>query len=178
MAFPLASRIVMVTPAVSIPFALVGVVALMVEVKSEAGPGLKVTLEPVLTTGLAMESVLTSAFVEARVHVDIPLAFVALQVPAVLFVPLDVKVGTIPTTALLAESLSVIVTVDVATPSATTGPVPVMLEFAATAAPDWKTTVPSDFVTGVTIERVLVSAVVDARVQVETPAVVLEEHVP
>lgn len=43
--------------------------------------------------------------------------------------------GTTPTTGLLCASTRVIVTVDVAVPLATTGPVPVIVELAATAAP-------------------------------------------
>ena len=58
---------------------------------------------------------------------------------------------------------------EVATPSAITGDVPVILELAATAAPAVKTTELPVFTTGVEIARILVSAVVDFRVQIETP---------
>jgi hypothetical protein len=61
------------------------------------------------------------------------------------------------------------VTVEVAVPLATIDVIPVMVEFAATAAPDVKVTVPSALITGVAIERVFTSAVREARVQVETP---------
>ena len=61
------------------------------------------------------------------------------------------------------------VTVEVAVPLATIEVTPVMVEFAATAAPGVKITVPSAFETGVSIERVFVSAVRDVRVQVEIP---------
>jgi hypothetical protein len=178
MAFPKASEIKIVTPAVSTPFAFVGVVALIVEVSAEAGPGIKVIIDPALTTGLAIERVLSSAFVEVNVQVEIPLVLVAEHVLGVLFDPEAVKVGTIPTTALLVESFKVMVTVKAATPFAMTGPVPVIDEFAATAEPDWKITVPPVFTTGVLMERVLVSPVVEASVHVETPAVVEDEQVP
>ena len=88
------------------------------------------------------------------------------------------KVGVTPETRLLLISASVIVTVDVEVPSATTGVVPVMVEFAATGDPAVKTTFPSAFVTGVTIESVLVSALTELRVQVETPEAFVAEQVP
>ena len=68
--------------------------------------------------------------------------------------------------------------VEVAVPSATTGPVPVMVEFSGTAEPDWKTTVPPDIEIGAVIESVFVSEVVEARVHCDKPAVVVCEHVP
>jgi hypothetical protein len=66
-------------------------------------------------------------------------------------VPVSVaeKVGTIPLTELLFASLRVIVTLDAAVPSATTGPVPVIVELTATAGPGVKMTVPPIFTTGV-----------------------------
>ncbi len=75
-------------------------------------------------------------------------------------------------------SLSVIVTVDEATPSATTGVVPVMVELTATADPAVKVTVPSAFTTGVAMERVFTSATVDFNVQVETPEALVAEQDP
>ena len=60
-------------------------------------------------------------------------------------------------------------TVEVEVPSATTGPIPVMVEFAATGTPAVKVTEPSALETGVAMERVFVSAVEEARVQVEIP---------
>jgi hypothetical protein len=45
-----------------------------------------------------------------------------------------------------------------------------MVELAAAATPAEKTTVPSALITGVEIERVFVSAVNEARVQVEIPS--------
>src|ERR1041384_889133 len=68
--------------------------------------------------------------------------------------------------------------VDVAVPFAATGLVPVMVELAATAPPALKVTDPSVFATGVRIDSVLISAVVDARVQVETPAPLVAEQAP
>ena len=79
------------------------------------------------------------------------------------------KVGVVPETALLFASLRVMVTVEVADPSATTGPVPVIVEFAIEGAPGVKTTVVPAFTTGVAMVRILLSAMVDARVQVDTP---------
>ena len=88
------------------------------------------------------------------------------------------KVGVVPEMLLLLASFKVIVTVEVAAPSATTGPVPLILEFAIEAAPGVKTTVPSLFTTGVAMERVFVSATVEARVQVETPLAFELEQTP
>jgi hypothetical protein len=61
------------------------------------------------------------------------------------------------------------VIVDVVSPSATTGPVPVILQFCATAEPVWKTTVPPEKDIGESTLRVFVSSVVEARLQVESP---------
>jgi hypothetical protein len=88
------------------------------------------------------------------------------------------KVGTRPETGELLTSFRVIETVDVATPLATTGPVPVMVEFAATTETGVKITVPSDFENGETRERVFVSAVPDLRVQVEIPETPVMEQAP
>ena len=67
---------------------------------------------------------------------------------------------------------------ETATPSAFTGVVPEMLEFATAGDPGLKTTVPSAFTTGVAIERVLVSDLVDLSVQAETPDAFVREHDP
>lgn len=88
------------------------------------------------------------------------------------------KVGVCPATRLLFKSLRVIVTVEVAIPSAITGVVPVIVEFAATAAPEVKTTAPSAFKTGVAMDRVLVSAANELNEQVETPEVFVTEQDP
>ena len=88
------------------------------------------------------------------------------------------KVGVCPETGLLLASLKVILTVDVAVPFATTGLVPVIVELTATADPAVKTTVPSALTTGVAIDNVFVSAVVDDKVQVETPDAFVAEQAP
>lgn len=75
-------------------------------------------------------------------------------------------------------SLSEIVTVEVDIPSATTGPVPDMSEFAATAAPAVKLTVPPTLETGVSIESVFISALSELRVHVEAPVPSETEHEP
>ena len=73
-------------------------------------------------------------------------------------------------------SLRVMVTVEVEAPSATTGPDPMIVEFAATGIPAVKITDPSALTTGVAIERILVSAVHEARVQLETPEALVTEQ--
>ncbi len=75
-------------------------------------------------------------------------------------------------------SLSVIVTVEVATPLATIGLVPEIVELMATAAPAVKRTVPSDLTTGVAIDKVLVSAFKEVSTQVEIPEALVDEHKP
>lgn len=66
------------------------------------------------------------------------------------------NVGVSPDTGLFPASRRVMTMVEVVDPSAVTGPVPVIVEFAATAEPAVKTTVPSAFTTGVAIESVFV----------------------
>ncbi len=88
------------------------------------------------------------------------------------------KLGVCPLTGLLLESFNVIVIVDVADPSATTGEVPVIVELAGSAVGDVKTTVPPIFIIGVKIESVFVSAVSEARVQLEIPRADVVEQVP
>ncbi len=88
------------------------------------------------------------------------------------------NVGVSPATGLLLISFKVIVTVEVADPSATTGEVPEMLELAATGEPAVKVTVPPVLVTGVAIERVLTSALDEVIVQVEAPVASEAEQVP
>jgi hypothetical protein len=70
------------------------------------------------------------------------------------------------------------VTVEVATPLATMELVPLMRELAATAAPAVKVTVPSVFTTGVAMARVFISALVEAKVHVETPEALETEQLP
>ena len=88
------------------------------------------------------------------------------------------KVGVWPATTLSKASFNVTVTVDVAAPLATTGPVPLMVEKVAATLPATKLTVPSALMIGVAIERVLSSALVEARVQVETPEALVAEQDP
>ena len=75
-------------------------------------------------------------------------------------------------------SFKVIVTVEVAEPSATTGEVPEMLELAATGVPAEKVTVLPVLITGVAIESVLTSALDEVIVQVEAPVASEAEQVP
>ena len=70
------------------------------------------------------------------------------------------------------------VTEEVAEPSATTGPVPVMVEVATAGAPAVKVTVPSAFTIGVAIESVFTSALVEVKVQTESPDASVAEHAP
>lgn len=160
---------VIVTVEVATLSATTGPVPVMVEFAIEAASAMKVTLPSVLDTGVRIESVLISAFVEDNVQVDSPEAFVAEHAPSVLLVPVVPKVGVSPGTGLLVASRKVIVTVEVALPLATTGPEPVMVEFAATGVPAVNVIVPSVFATGVTIANVFTPESVELAVQLETP---------
>jgi hypothetical protein len=164
-----ASKIVIVTKDVATPLAVTGPVPAMVVVRFEAGPAVKVTVSPVFRTGVAIANVFTSALVDFKLQVATPLALVTPQADWVLPVPDVVKVGVWPATALLFASLSVIVTVDVATLLAISGPEPTIVEFPATAAPAVKVTVPSALLIGEVIESVFSSATVEANVQVAIP---------
>ncbi len=93
-------------------------------------------------------------------------------------VSVALKVGVAPLTGLLKASRKIIETFEAATPFAVIFDVPLMLELAATIGPAVKTTVPSAFVNGEVMERVLVSAFVDLRVQVEIPEAFVAEQVP
>ncbi len=68
--------------------------------------------------------------------------------------------------------------VELATPSATTGLVPVIVELAATGVPPIKIAVPPTLTTGVSSLSVLTSALVDLRVQVDNPAPLVTEQAP
>lgn len=160
------------------PLARFGSEANIVEVAADAGPGVKTTVSPVLMTGAEILTVLDSALVERKVQVDTPRVFVAEQVSNELFDPVEVNVGTIPTTGALLESFKEIITFEVATLLAITGPVAVIDEFAATADPLWKITVPPDLEIGVSMLNVFVSGVVEARVQRDSPAEDELEHAP
>lgn len=88
------------------------------------------------------------------------------------------KVGVSPATGLLCVSIKVIVMVEVVDPSAVTGPLPVIDEFAAMAPPETKETVPPVFEIGDVMESVFASAVLELRVQVEIPEAFEAEQVP
>ncbi len=96
-------------------------------------------------------------------------------------VPVSValKVGVVPGIGLLFASLRVIVTVEVATPSAVTGLVPAINDWVAETGPGEKVTV-ADPVTpmGDVICRVFTSAEVEERVHDETPLVLVAEQAP
>jgi hypothetical protein len=88
------------------------------------------------------------------------------------------KVGTNPLTALLKASLRITVIVEADIPSAPVGLVPVMEELAATGMPAVKITVPPSFTTGEVSERILDSARVDAKVQLDKPVALVAVHEP
>jgi hypothetical protein len=79
------------------------------------------------------------------------------------------KVGFTPDKGVLLESLRIMVMVDVELPLAVTGPDPVIEELAGSAVGVVKTTVLPVLTTGVVIESVFVSAVLEASVQVDIP---------
>jgi hypothetical protein len=174
----LESLSVIVTVDVDTPSAVTGPEPVMVECIATADPEMKTTDPSVFEIGVAMVSALVSALLEAKVQVDTPDAFVTEHDPYALVDPVFVaeNVGVWPETLLLFESFKVMVTIDVAIPSATTGLVPVMFELMATAGPAVKMTEPSVFETGVRIERDLVSAESDVNVQVATPDPSVTEH--
>ena len=70
------------------------------------------------------------------------------------------------------------VTVEVALPLAVMFEVPVILEYVPDADPATKVTVPPAIAMGVNRERVFTSCWVEAKVQVDTPLELLEEHAP
>jgi hypothetical protein len=88
-----------------------------------------------------------------------------------------VKVGVCPATGLSLASFRVMVTADDAVPLATIFDVPLMVEKVAKAEPAVKVTLPPVLETGVTIDNVLISALVDFKVQVETPEAFVAEQV-
>ena len=174
------SRSVTVTVEVATPSATTGPVPVIVEFPAKAAPAVKTVLPPALFTGEVIERVLVSALEDESVQVELPVASEAEHVPYEFVVPVFVaeKVGVNPTTGLLKMSFKVMVTEEVATPLAITGPDPMMAEFAATAEPAVNTTEPPVFATGVKIERIFVSAFVDDNVQVETPEALELEQAP
>ena len=86
--------------------------------------------------------------------------------------------GVCPGTGLLKVSFKVMVTVDAATPFATMGVVPVMVELAATALLGVKVTSFPVTATGEVSWRVFTSAVVEASVQRDRPLAFETEHAP
>ena len=64
-----------------IPLATTGVVPLIVEVTLLGESGVKTTVPSGLTTGVAIDRVLVSAFVDFNVQVDTPSELVAEQTP-------------------------------------------------------------------------------------------------
>ena len=76
-----ASFNVIVTDEVALPLAVTGPVPVIVEYVLATEPAVKVTVPSLFAIGVAIERVLTSAFVEANVQVAIPEASVALQAP-------------------------------------------------------------------------------------------------
>jgi len=163
---------------VELPFAVTEPVPVIVELAIEAEPELNVTVPSLFTTGVAIESVLIPAEVDFNVQLEIPEVSVGEQFVYVLPVPVALKVGVTPDLGLLFVSLNVIVIDEVAVPFASTGPVPVIVELAATAASAVKLTVPPLFTTGVAIESVFTSAFVDFNVQLEIPEVSVGEQLP
>ena len=95
-----------------------------------------------------------------------------------MFDPVEEKVGTTPVTGTLDASRNVMVMVEVATPSAVMLLVAEIVEFAATAGPCAKITEPPLIASGVSIESVFVSAVVEVSVQVESPLLSVLEQAP
>lgn len=66
---------------VAVPSAITGVVPEIEELAATGEPAVKMTVPSAFTTGVAIERVLVSAFVEERLHVEIPNDEVAEQVP-------------------------------------------------------------------------------------------------
>lgn len=80
-----------------------------------------------------------------------------------------IKVGVSPATGLFDASFIVIVIVEEDTPSAMTGPEPVMVELRALGPVGLKITKPPALDIGVSIDKILVSAFNDFKLQVEVP---------
>jgi len=85
-----------VTVAVTVlPETTVAADTLSTELAATAGPGMKLTVPPEREAGVSKVKVLVSAFVEASVQVDTPLALLVMHVAVeMLPVPLALKVGT------------------------------------------------------------------------------------
>ena len=76
------------------------------------------------------------------------------------------------------ESNKVMVMVESVDPSATTGPEPVIVEVLAEAESAVKLTVPPLTLTGVVMDKVLISDLVEVSEHVETPVPSLLVHTP
>ena len=106
----------------------------MVDCTGLGEPATKLTVPPVLTIGVAMESVFTSALVDCRVQVEFPLESLAEQLETVFEVPEAVMVGVRLAIARLFLFLIATVIIETLVPFATTGPEPVIFELAITGA--------------------------------------------
>lgn len=164
----------------AVPSAVTGVVPVIEEFNATGAPAVNTTAAPALTIGLVSVRVLVSARVEESEQVETPETSEDVQAPYALVDPVSVaeKDGVTPARGLLLASFRVMVMTEVAVPSAFTGDVPVMEEFATAAPPGINTTLPSDFETGAVIESNFVSAVVEATVQVEIPETSVAEQGP
>ena len=91
---------------VETPSGLVGPVPVIVELAATDGPAIKEIAAPFLTKGVRICGTLLSAFVDFKVHVEIPNEFVTEQAVCVLAAPVLVapKVGVTPATGLLYKS--------------------------------------------------------------------------
>ena len=134
------------------------------------GAGVKLTVPPATTIGVAIDKVFVSAWVDFNVQVDTPPEVVAEQALYTFVLPLSValKVGTIPEIPAFEKSFKVMVTVEVATPSASTDPVPTMVELTGDAE-TVNVTEPPLNVKGAVTDKVFTSALPDFNVQVDTP---------
>lgn len=168
----------MVTVDVAVPFAITGLVPVIFEFAAIGVPAVKVTEPSVFATGVTIAKVFTPDTVELKLQVERPLASVAEHADSVFPEPVAEKVGVLPLIGLLNASRIVMVIVDVAEPSATTGPVPVMVDVATAGAPAVKVTLPSAFTIGVAIESVFTSAFVEVNVQLDSPFVSVGEQTP
>lgn len=120
---------------VAVPFAVIPLVPIIVELAATGAPAVNVTAPPVTATGVTIDKVFISAVVEARAQFDTPVALEVEQTPYVLLNPLAEKVGIKPGTAFEFASFNVIVMADVEVPLAVTGVVPVIVDVAADTAP-------------------------------------------
>ena len=160
-----------------VPLAVTGPLPLMLEFPLTGDPAVKTRVPPARPATLAGETqvkVLISAWVELRVQIDIPVKlFDREQAPITFVLPVSVALNvgvTAGKTAFPFASFKVTVIVALVEPFATIGPLPLRVEVVGEAAlPPVKTTVPPVTLTGEVIERVLVSARVDFKVQSETP---------